>query len=126
MQHWYPVPLAGSTVLAKANRVLSGTDFKSVVRSGRRLTTPHAVVYFSRTGDSSPTRFGFIVAKSVGGSVVRNRIRRRLRSIGRELLSEAATGADIVVRPLPGSAELEWTTLHTEISEAVHRSVTRR
>jgi len=120
------VQLAGFAVLAKVNRVLSGADFRATVRSGRRLSTPHAVVYLSRTGDSSPTRFGFIVAKSVGGSVVRNKIRRRLRSIGSELLVETATGADIVVRPLPGSAELDWVTLHTEISDAVHRSVTRR
>ena len=125
MQHWYPVPLAGSTVLAKANRVLSGTDFKSVVRSGRRLSTPHAVVYFSRTGDSSPTRFGFIVAKSVGGSVVRNRMRRQLRSIGRELLAETAKGVDVVVRPLPGSAEHPWATLQSQVIDAVHKSVER-
>ena len=113
-------------MLAKANRVLVGADFRTVVRSGRRVSTPHAVVYSTRTNEQSPTRFGFIVAKSVGGSVVRNRIRRRLRAIGRELLATTTTGADIVVRPLPGSADLEFTGLHAEITEAVHRSVTRR
>ena len=106
--------------------MLSGADFRTVVRSGRRVSTSHAVVYSTRTSEQSPTRFGFIVAKSVGGSVVRNRIRRRLRAIGRELLANNATGADIVVRPLPGSAEVEWVGLHSEITEAVHRSVTRR
>ena len=112
-------------MLAKANRVVSGADFRSIVRTGRRASTPLAVVYSTRTGEM-PTRFGFIVAKSVGGSVVRNRIRRRLRAIGRELLATTTTGADIVVRPLPGSADLEFTGLHAEITEAVHRSVKRR
>jgi ribonuclease P protein component len=113
-------------MLAQANRVLSGADFRTAVRSGRRVSTPHAVVYFSRTGEQSPTRFGFIVAKSVGGSVVRNRVRRRLRAIARELLSTTATGADIVIRPLPGAADVEWAGLTTEITDAVLRSVTRR
>jgi len=119
-------PRTGSTVLAKANRVLVGADFRTVVRSGRRISTPHAVVYSTRTGDQSPTRFGFIVAKSVGGSVVRNRVRRRLRAIGSELLTTSATGVDIVIRPLPGSADAEWHELHAEITEAVHRSVRPR
>ena len=113
-------------MLAKANRVVTGAEFRSVVRTGRRVTSTLAVVYSTRTGDSSPTRFGFIVAKSVGGSVVRNRMRRRLRAIGRELLEIRGTGHDIVVRPLPASAEASWVTLHSEISEAVTRSVERR
>ena len=119
-------PRTGSTVLAKANRVLVGADFRTVVRSGRRISTPHAVVYSTRTGDQSPTRFGFIVAKSVGGSVVRNHVRRRLRAIGRELLDAKAMGVDVVIRPLPGSASADWQQLHSEITEAVHRSVRPR
>jgi len=113
-------------MLAKANRVVTGADFRGVVRTGRRATTPIAVVYSTRTSEQSPTRFGFIVAKSVGGSVVRNRMRRRLRAIGRELLENRATGHDIVVRPLPASAEASWVTLHSEITDAVTRSVERR
>ena len=109
-------------MLAKANRVVSGADFRSIVRTGRRASTPLAVVYSTRTGET-PTRFGFIVAKSVGGSVVRNRMRRQLRAIGRELLAERATGVDVVVRPLPGSAEQTWVTLHSQVIDAVHQSV---
>jgi len=109
-------------MLAKANRVVSGADFRSIVRTGRRASTPLAVVYSTRTGET-PTRFGFIVAKSVGGSVVRNRMRRRLRAIGSELLTERSTGVDVVVRPLPGSAEQTWATLHTQVIDAVNQSV---
>ena len=111
-------------MLAKANRVVSGADFRSIVRTGRRASTPLAVVYSTHTGET-PTRFGFIVAKSVGGSVVRNRMRRQLRAIGRELLSDRATGVDVVVRPLPGSAEQTWATLHTQVIDAVHQSVSK-
>jgi ribonuclease P protein component len=113
-------------MLAKTNRVLSAADFKAAVRRGRRFHSGHAVVYVSRHDSSEPTRFGFIVGKNVGGSVQRNLVRRRLRSIGRELLESNATGVDVVVRALPGAHQLGWDSLHTEITDVVNRSVSRR
>lgn len=50
-----------------------------------------------------PVRFGFIVAKTVGGAVVRNTVRRRLRASAYALQSQLA-GVDVVVRALPASA----------------------
>jgi len=113
-------------VLSKSNRVLSAADFKSAVRRGKRVYAPHAVVYLLAHSDAEPTRFGFIVGKNVGGAVQRNLVRRRLRSIGRDLLATNASGRDVVVRALPGVDQLGWDTLHTEISEAVNGSVGRR
>ena len=113
-------------MLSKTNRVLSAADFKFAVRRGKRVFTPHAVIYLSSRDASASTRFGFIVGKNVGGAVQRNLVRRRLRSIGRDLLVSNATGRDVVVRALPGVDQLGWDTLHTEISEAVNGSVGRR
>jgi ribonuclease P protein component len=113
-------------VLSKSNRVLSAADFKAAVRRGKRVHTPHAVVYLSQRDASAATRFGFIVGKNVGGAVQRNLVRRRLRSIGRDLLVANATGRDVVVRALPGADQLAWDTLHSEISEVVNGSVGRR
>lgn len=113
-------------MLSKSNRVVSAADFKSAVRKGKRLHTPHAVFYIAQREASEPTRFGFIVGKNVGGSVQRNLVRRRLRSIARDLLTENATGRDIVVRALPGVDQLRWDSLHSEVSEVVSGSVGRR
>ena len=113
-------------MLSKKNRVRSAADFKFAVRRGKRFYTPHAVVYVSPRGESEATRFGFIVGKNVGGAVERNLVRRRLRSIGRDLLPGNATGRDVVIRALPGAPQLAWDTLHSEISEVVNGSVARR
>ena len=77
-------------------------------------------------GDASPTRFGFIVSKAVGNSVVRNRIRRRLRAVGRELLPELSSGNDIVIRALPGSPEASWVSLHAEVVDSIRKGVVAR
>lgn len=70
---------------------------------------------------ADPTRFGFIVTKAVGGAVVRNRVRRRLRAVCRELLPGIQQGQDVVIRALPGSDQLDWATLHSEIADGLHR-----
>ena len=89
------------------------------------MTTDHAVVYFAKRAGSEPARFGFVVAKTVGGSVTRNLMRRRLRSIGHELVAGGFTGTDVVVRALPGSEKLSWSSLHEEITSGIQRGIRR-
>jgi ribonuclease P protein component len=70
---------------------------------------------------AEPTRFGFIVTKAVGGAVTRNLVRRRLRAVGHALLPSLAPGRDVVIRALPGCDGADWATLHSEISDGLHR-----
>lgn len=55
------------------------------------------------SGSSSPSRFGFVVSKQVGGAVVRNLVKRRLRALAQAQLLENPTGWDVVVRALPAA-----------------------
>ena len=50
-----------------------------------------------------PARAGFVVAKTVGTAVVRNRVRRRLRALIRPHLDALPAGSAIVVRALPAA-----------------------
>jgi len=63
------------------------------------------VVHVRRTFDQDPpefTRVGFVVSKKVGNAVTRNRVKRRLRHLARDL--EAPCPTDVVVRALPAAA----------------------
>jgi ribonuclease P protein component len=97
-------------------------DFRSTVRSGRRVSTPHALVYVAKRGTTDPTRIGFIVSKSVGNAVTRNLVTRRLRSIGHDVVLARPTGSDLVIRALPGSPGVSWATLQSEILNGLERS----
>ena len=64
-----------------------------------------------------PPRVGFAVGRTVGGAVVRNRIRRRLRAAFRELQRAGAlpsgaylVGATAIVATLPWSALVDALT----------------
>jgi len=79
-------------------------EFLAVARRGRRWAVPGMVLQaWRRESDddddkTAPARVGFTVSRKVGGSVVRNRARRRLRAAAGAVLSEhAAPGHDYVL-----------------------------
>ncbi|MFT4122994.1 MAG: ribonuclease P protein component [Microbacteriaceae bacterium] len=100
------------------NRIVRGADFRATMRSGRRVPADCSVVYLRATAPAAPTRFGFIVSKAVGPAVTRNLVSRRLRAICRGALEERPTGSDVVVRALPGIAEVPWEQLRSSILRA--------
>ena len=65
-----------------APRCASSAPFerlRAVARRGRRVTSPTVLLHaVPRPGE--PALVGFVVSRSVGGAVVRNRVKRRLRA----------------------------------------------
>lgn len=102
-------------MLASANRVVKPSDFRAIVRRGRRTSTGSTLIYRVERDPSDPARFGFIVAKTVGNAVERNLIRRRMRAVCRSIVDRGGSGSDVVVRALPGSAQKDWTSLSAEM-----------
>jgi ribonuclease P protein component len=101
------------------NRVVRAEDFRTIVRRGRRSTSSLAVYYRLERAETDPARFGFIVSRAVGGAVERNLLRRRMRAVGRELVDAGASGMDVVVRALPGSAQHGWASLSADMHDAL-------
>jgi ribonuclease P protein component len=108
-------------VLARTNRLVTADDFRSVLRRGRRIPGANLVVSVVATG--RPARFGFVITRKVGNSVNRNRVRRRLRAIARELVDGGLSGRDVVVRALPASVVAGWSELHAELTGAVSKTL---
>ncbi len=88
-------------------------DFARVARHGRRRTAPHltCLVADGRQG----TRIGLTVSAQVGGAVVRNRVRRRLRAILDRYALGAGPVRDIVFIARPGAGELSFAQLTAEV-----------
>jgi len=107
-------------VLAKANRLTRGADYRSVVRRGARCAGAHTVTHVIAVGDTVAPRFGFIVSKAVGGAVTRNTVRRRLKAVCAELVGELRA-ADIVIRALPSSAQADFAGLRTEVQRCLRQ-----
>ena len=118
-------------MLAKANRITRGADYRATVRRGARFTGAATIAYIRANPDSDVVRFGFIVSKSVGNAVQRNLVRRRLKAAAYDLLprfapeAPAGSGVDVVVRALPASAQAPWASLHEELLRASSRFTSR-
>jgi ribonuclease P protein component len=88
----------------------ASSDFASVLRRGLKSGRTTVVVYLMRT-PSRERMAGFAVSKSVGGAVVRNRVKRRLRAIVAEQLPSLPDGSAVVVRALPAAATATYAEL---------------
>jgi len=112
-------------VLPRHARLTSPNDFARTTKSGIRLTSKSLVLYFYATNNEEPARFGLIVGKSVGGSVVRHRVARRLRHSLREHMVAFPSGSLVVVRALSNSANLLSTNLSEELEASTQKLLER-
>lgn len=85
---------------------------------------PGFVLLVRQRGDGDETmRVGFTVTKKIGGAVVRNRMKRRLRALARELLPEAGLrGADHVLIGRDGGIERDFQLLRAELAKALEKA----
>jgi len=87
-------------VLAKSARLTESADFARATKSGLRFSTQNFVGYLYPTTLNQPARAGLIISKSVGGSVTRHQIARKVRHTLREIYPQLPTGGLLVVRAL--------------------------
>lgn len=89
--------------------------------SGKRAPMPGFVLLVRDRQDGDPgIRVGFTVTKKIGNAVVRNRMKRRLRALSRELLPSAGLpGADHVLIGREGGIERDYSLLRAELTKAL-------
>jgi ribonuclease P protein component len=101
-------------------------EFEQAVRRGARSGTGSLVVHLASDQDAGgAAHVGFVVAKSVGNAVVRNRVKRRLRAQMSHRIDQLPDGGRLVVRALPGSADLDSAALARDLDRAL-AGATRR
>ena len=67
-------------------------------------------------------RVGFTVTKKIGGAVVRNRMKRRLRALAREVMPlKGFSGADHVIIGRAKGIERDFGSLRIELAGALDR-----
>ena len=95
-------------------RLVRRGEFDAVYRAGKRRSSSHFTVFF-RANQLPVSRFGFSIKKALGGAVVRNRIRRRIREIVRCHRMEIPAGWDIVIHPKSTVARAEFAGLTLDL-----------
>lgn len=115
-------------MLPAPSRLRRRPEFAAAVRHGRRVGRARLVVHLevSNSDDASALpRAGFVVSRTVGDAVTRNRVKRRLRHVVRDRLAALPSGARLVVRALPPAAEATSAELARDLDSALERAMRR-
>ena len=114
--------IPGEARFRRANRLRSPLDFARVRTGGRRVNGRYLSLGYVASGPEAPVRIGFSVGKRVGGAVVRNRVKRRLREAARQQVTSLAPGWDIVIAARPSAAQQPYAALDAELRELFTRA----
>ncbi|MFD2356916.1 ribonuclease P protein component [Nonomuraea ferruginea] len=96
-------------MLSRPSRMRRGDDFQKAIKRGNRAGRPTLVIHLAVSGEETPL-VGFVVSRAVGGAVVRNKVKRRLRHLMRERLDRLPRGSLLVVRANPRPRQRDTST----------------
>ena len=109
-------------------RLRSRDEFTAVQQQGRRVSTRYLTL-LALPNTLHRDRLGIIASRKIGGAVVRNRAKRRLRELFRHRKPDAIAGAgpgfDLVVIARSELPDAPFSARRTEFWTAIDR-VTRR
>lgn len=100
-------------------RVRDRSTLRALSTTRRRRRGPLSLAVVDH-GATTPPRVAYAVSKKVGGAVVRNRVRRRLRAAVRNHVSDLRRGAAYLIGASSGAGSLDF----AELDAAVHALVT--
>lgn len=106
----------------KSARLSRASEFARLKREGTSFHGKLIVLSVLNVEPDTETRIGLITSRRVGGAVVRNRVRRRLREILRALRPQIRRGVHLVIVARAVAAKAEFATLRSDVLSQVQRS----
>lgn len=109
--------------MRREQRLRSAEDFQRVRREGRSWAHPLLILWAAPTlAPVMRTRIGVTASRKVGGAVVRNRVRRRVREQMRARLARLNPGWDLALVVRPAAAEASSRSLGEALDNLLSRA----
>ena len=108
--------------LPRARRVRKRSEYLAIQGQGQRLAGTHYMLFARAGGEAAAAgRFGVTVSRKVGGSVVRNRVKRWIRESCRRMKEQLPAGVDVVVVARPSAARAGYGLRTRELATLARR-----
>ena len=112
----------GQTLLTLRKR----REFVEIAHTGRKFITSGLVLQVLERPEGNPffdsIRVGFVTTKKIGNAVKRNRIRRRLRALARNILPVSGkSGSDYVLIGRTATFDRSFHTLEEDLKYALRK-----
>jgi ribonuclease P protein component len=115
--------------LPREARITASSEIRALFRRGKRKRTRHLDVFFSASPAAFP-RLGVVVPRHRQKVVRRNRLKRRLRELGRTLLlphlREADRPLDVLIRTRPEAYGAAFARLREELQQLAEELCSKR
>src|SRR5438270_2438831 len=107
---------------SKQQKLLTSQQFRASYDGGQKLHTPFFTAFLLRT-DGHQQRIGITVTRKVGGAVIRNRCKRRIREVLRRQkhLAPNGVGYDLVINAKAGLVEADFKQLECAFDQTFRR-----
>jgi ribonuclease P protein component len=115
-------------------RLKRRAEFLQVAAANRKWVAPGLILQVRRQPSTEsqneaappaarlePVRVGFTASRKVGNAVARNRARRRLRAVAREVLTHAEGGNDFVLIARPATLDRDYQALVADLVAGLKR-----
>ncbi len=107
--------------LFKKIRLRKRAIFRKVYEEGRFVSNQMMAVHFMPNPEQA-RRIGFSAGKRLGGAVVRNRCKRRLRECYRLHQQEIPEATDLIIVARRSMVNAKWENIEAAFLEAIGRS----
>ena len=119
-----PVPPGGPEPRARfgrAHRLVRGWQYQRAFREGLSRRG-QCVVAYAHVAAGEPSRVGIIASRKVGNAVLRNRTKRRLRSIARAIWPRMhPDGRQVVLIALPSAPTVDFDRLALDVTQLMQQ-----
>ena len=105
----------------KTARILLSSDYRRVYEEGFRVSGPYFAAFCLRRQEVQGPRIGLTVSRALGKSVVRNRLKRRIREAVRRRLFQLDGHFEIVFNPRRAALTARFEDLEQEVERLFSR-----
>lgn len=98
----------------KRYRLRNNMEFKRVYKDGKNYWNRNLILYV-RKNNMENSRVGYSITKKIGNSVVRNKVRRRMKEILRLNFSNVKDGYDLIFIPKRNVVDISYKELESAI-----------
>lgn len=108
--------------MQKKFRLRKKQDFGLVYRQGRSFANAQFVVYWRKQAEPGNFRLGISASSKLGGAVVRNRIRRKIKEIVRLNAARLQNGYDIILIVRKPALQMSYRELEGSIMHVLRKA----